>query len=466
MHAQIHDTFTLWQKDKDHFLHPWTMFDSFKEEGSLIITEGDGAYLQDANGKRYLDGVGGLWCTNIGLGREEMADAIAEQVKRLAYANPFVDMTNAPAAELAARLAELAPGQLNRVIYGSSGSAAVDTAYRLIQFYQNCRGKSEKKHIIARHEAYHGTTFVAMSIGAKAMDRVPEFDFMTETFHHVSCPNHYRAPAGMSEGEFLDFLVTELEHKILEVGPNKVAAFFAEPIMGAGGVIVPPSGYHRRTWEICKKHDVLYVSDEVVTAFGRLGEWFASKDVFDIEPDIIISAKGLTSGYLPLSATIYSDAIHDVIAADGKERCFTHGYTYAGHPVCCTAALKSIEIIERERLLEHVRETGPVFEERLATLQECPLVGEVRGSHFMLCVENVANKATKEHLPDAVNIGKRISNACEQRGLLVRPVGHLNVLSPPLILNTEQIDFIVDTLRKAGEAVAQELVDEGLWSGD
>ena len=454
-----------WAQDRAHFMHPWTMFDSFREEGSLVIAEGHGVYVTDSDGKRYLDGVGGLWCTNIGLGREEMAEAIADQVRHLAYANPFVDMTNAPAAELAARLAKLAPADLNHIIFGSSGSAAVDTAYRLIQFYQNCRGKRDKKHIISREEAYHGTTFIGMCIGGKKSDRIPEFDFLTEEFHHISCPNYYRAPDGMTEADYLDFLVNELEDKILEIGPDKVAAFFAEPVMGAGGVIVPPVGYHQRTWEICKKYDVLYVADEVVTAFGRLGHWFASKDVFGVEPDIILCAKGLSSGYLPISATIFSDRIYDVIGESGKGRCFTHGFTYAGHPVCSVAALKSIEILERESILDHVREIGPYFEEQIATLADCPLVGDVRGTHFMLCIENVACKKTKSLFPDSVNIGKRISNACEERGLLVRPVGHLNVLSPPLILTRQHIDFIVEKLHEAEEAVAADLLREGLWDG-
>jgi putrescine aminotransferase len=455
----------IWRKDRAHFVHPWTLFDSFASEGSLVIAEGLGVFLKDSNGKRYIDGVGGLWCTNIGLGRDEMADTIAAQVKRLAYSNPFVDMTNAPASELAFRLAALAPGDLNHVIYGSSGSAAIDTAYRLIQYYQNCRGRRKKKHVIARKEGYHGSTFLAMSIGGKTMDRVPEFDFLTDTIHHVSCPNYYRAPEGMTERAYLDFLVDELEQKILTIGPDNVAAFFAEPIMGAGGVIVPPLGYNRSTWEVCKKYDVLYVADEVVTAFGRLGHWFASKDVFDIEPDIITCAKGMSSGYLPIAATIFSDAIYGVISEVGQGRCFTHGFTYAGHPVCCAAALKNIEILARDKILEHVREIGQYFQSRLATLADCPLVGDVRGAQLMLCIENVACKETKEVFPDSIGIGKRISNACEQRGLLVRPVGHLNVLSPALIVTREQIDSIVDILGESEEAVADDLRREGLWHG-
>ncbi|MCH8537854.1 MAG: aminotransferase class III-fold pyridoxal phosphate-dependent enzyme, partial [Alkalimonas sp.] len=298
-------TTDLIELDKQHFTHPWTVFDVFQQQGALPIAEAKGCYITDSNGKRYLDAVGGLWCTNIGLGRTEMADAIAEQCRQMAFANPFVDMTNIPATQLAAKLAELAPGDLNHTIFTCGGSTAVDSSYRLIQYYQNCRGKHDKKHIISRNNSYHGSTYLSMSIGGKAGDHPAEFDFISDFIHHISCPNFYRAPAGMSEADYLQQLLDELEQKILSIGPDKVAAFYAEPIFGAGGVIVPPKGYHQGTWAICKKYDVLYVSDEVVTSFGRLGHWFASWDVFGIKPDIITTAKGITSGYQPLGACIY-----------------------------------------------------------------------------------------------------------------------------------------------------------------
>jgi len=437
----------IWQKDNDHFTHPWQMFDTFPQEGSMIMERAEGAYLIDINGNRYLDSVGGLWCTNIGQGREEMADAIAEQVRKLAYASPFVDTTTVPAAQLASKLADLAPGSLRHVMYSCGGSTAIDSAYRLIQYYQNCRGLHNKKHIIARDGSYHGSTYVAMSIGGKKADHPPEFDYKRDDIHHISNPNFYRATGYDSEAAFLDFLVDELEQKILDIGPDKVAAFFAEPILGAGGVIVPPSGYHQRTHEVCKKHDVLYVSDEVVTAFGRLGHWFASEDVFGITPDIITCAKGLSSGYLPLGATIYSQEIHDVISAQGEGRYFTNGYTYSGHPVCCAAALKNIEIMERENIFDNARKVGDYFGEQLKTLTDLPIVGQVRGHRLMQCVEFVANKETRENFPDDIDIGKVISDIADAKGLMVRPIGNLNVMSPPLIITKEDVDFIVTTLR-------------------
>ncbi len=437
----------IWHKDKEHFTHPWQMFDSFSEEGSLVMARAEGSYLYDIEGKRYLDSVGGLWCTNIGQGRDEMADAIAEQIRQLTYASPFVDTTTIPAAQLASKISDLAPGSLNHVMFSCGGSTAIDSAYRLIQFYQNCRGLHQKKHIIARDGSYHGSTYLAMSIGGKKADHPPEFDYKRDDIHHVSNPNFYRATGFDTQAAFLDFLIDELEQKILDIGADKVAAFFAEPILGAGGVIVPPEGYHQRTHALCKKYDVLYVSDEVVTAFGRLGSWFASEEIFGIVPDIITCAKGLSSGYLPLGATIYSDEIHGVIAEQGRDRCFANGYTYSGHPVCCAAALKNIEIMERENIFENAKLVGDYFGEQLKTLLDLAIVGEVRGYRLMQCVEFVANKETREDFPANIDIGKIISDIADAKGLMVRPIGNLNVMSPPLILTKDEVDFIVTTLR-------------------
>ncbi|MDG2117195.1 MAG: aminotransferase [Porticoccaceae bacterium] len=461
-----YDTQAINNSDKAHFLHPWQIFDTFTETGALPIAAAEGAYLYDSDGKRYLDAVGGLWCTNIGLGRDEMADAIADQVRNMAYASPFVDMTNIPAATLATELAELAPGELNHVALSCGGSTAIDTAYRLIHFYQNCRGKVDKKHIISRVNSYHGSTYASMSIGGKPGDHPPEFDYIEDKIHHISCPNYYRPEESgehvdISEADFLAVKLQELEDKILDIGAHKVAAFFAEPVFGAGGVIVPPQGYHRGTWEICQKYDVLYVSDEVVTAFGRLGHWFASKEVFDFQPDIICSAKGLTSGYQPLGATIYSSAIHKVISEPGHGRCFAHGFTYSGHPVACAAALKNIEIMAREKLLTHVQDIAPYFQAQLKTLIDLPIVGDVRGVGLMACVEFVKNKASKQRFDEELDIGKWISNQADSRGLIVRPIVNLNVMSPPLIINHEQVDFIVATLRQSIIACIDDLRQQG-----
>ena len=437
------------ERDRRHLIHPYQVFDTVMEEDVLPIGRGAGARLVDSDGNEYLDAVGGMWCTNIGLGRDEMADAIAQQVRELAYANPFTDMTNVPAGLLCEKLAELAPGDLNHVFLSSGGSTAIDAAYRMIQFYQYAKGTPEKRHIISRVDAYHGTTYAAVSIGGKPGDRVPGFNYIDDTIHHLSSPNFYRYGGDRTEQEFADDLVAEFRAKIAELGADQIGAFFAEPIMGSGGVIMPPADYLKRMWQLCRDHDIVYVSDEVVTGFGRLGEWFASESVFGIQPDIITSAKGLTSGYLPLGATIISDRIYDVISETGHGRYFAVGYTYSGHPVSCAAALKNIEILGREGLLEHVREIGPYFQEQLATLADLPMVGDVRGSHLMACVEFVEDRETCRHYPEELDVGKLVANACEPRGLIVRPMVHLNVMSPPLVIDRDDVDRIVSTLRDA-----------------
>jgi len=455
----------VWEQDRRHHVHPFHNFVSYDESGSLIMDKGRGARLKDIDGNEYFDAVGGMWCTNIGLGRQEMADAIAEQVKQLAYANPFTDMSNQPAALLSAKLAELAPGDLNNVFFTCGGSTANDAAFRLVQMYQAARGKKSKKHVLVRHDAYHGTTYLAASLSGKAGDRSPEFRYIEDTMHHLTSPNFYRAPEGMNEAQFCDFLVDEMEAKINELGADNVGMFYAEPILGSGGVIVPPEGYNRRTWELCQKHDIIYVADEVVTGFGRLGHWFVSKEMFDVQPDIICCAKGLTSGYLPLGAVIFSDRIYDVLKND-EDRWFTGGYTYSGHPVSCAAALKNIEIMERENIFENVKEVGVYFEEQLRTLLDLPIVGDIRGRLFMMCVVNVMNKETKEFFPPSVNIGKRISDHCEALGVIVRPAADLNIMSPPLTMTKEDVDFLVPRLRKAIELTMADLQEEGLFDID
>ncbi|MDE0893837.1 MAG: aminotransferase [Acidimicrobiales bacterium] len=460
-----YDTQDIWQKDKDHFIHPWTDFSTFKEQGSMVVAESEGAYIFDSDGKRYLDGIGGLWCVNVGYGRAEIGRAMAEQATKMTYYSSFGHHTTIPVAELSAKLASLAPGPLNHVLYGSGGSMANDTTVRLVHFYFNQLGMPDKKMIITRENGYHGSTYLAMSMTGIDYDHIG-FDVIGEPLiQRVSGPDLYRRPEGTTPEEYTDLLLAEFRAKVESLGPQNVAAFFAEPIMGAGGVLVPPPGYLKGMRDLCTEFQVLFVADEVVTAFGRLGHFFASEDVFGIVPDIINSAKGLTSAYAPLSATLISDGIYDVISVPQAEgSVFAHGFTYSGHPVCCAAALANIEIIEREDICGHVRRVGPYFSERLASLSDLGIVGDVRGSHFMQCVENVADKETKELFDPSVHVGDRVAGACEKRGLIVRPIAHLNVLSPPLVLTVEQIDWMVDVLRDGIIEVQADLVAEGLWN--
>ncbi|MEX0696137.1 MAG: aminotransferase [Dongiaceae bacterium] len=460
-----YDTAALRAKDRAHIIHPWIDLGTATTREPLVVAEAEGVHIYDSDGRRMLDGVAGMWCVNVGHGNEEMVQAIADQARRLAYFSPFGAISTPPSIDLGARLTEHTPGDLKHVFFTTGGSTAVDSALRFVQFYFNFIGQPTKKHIITRDYAYHGSTYLSASVSGKPGDR-GNLDFVTDTVHHLPAPNPYRRPDGMSVEAFCDAKVADLETKILELGPANVACFIAEPILASGGVIVPPDGYHRRTLDICRKHDVLYISDEVVTGFGRLGAIFASEPVFDIVPDIIICAKGLTSGYIPLGAFIVSDRLYDRLTGpEAKGQFFANGFTYSAHPVACAAGLKSLEIIERDDLCGHVRALGPYFQERLRGLLDLPIVGDVRGSHLMACVECVADKKTKAPMPREWDVGQRIIEQTMPRGLLVRPMGHLIVMSPPLIITKAQVDEMVDILRAGIAATAEELSRDGLWRG-
>lgn len=455
----------LWQKDKDHLIHPQSVWPSFKENGCTVLVKGEGAYIYDADGNRYLDSNGGLWSVNIGYGNAEMAEAIAEQTRLLPQVNHFGDCTSAPAVELAAKLAGMTPGDLNHVFYTNGGTDANDSAMRMIHHYFILQGKPEKKHVIARSDSYHGTSYMMASVSGKANTRHNRFHYVDDITHLISSPSNYRRPAGVSLDEFCDMQVRELEDKILEIGPELVACFICEPIMGVGGVHEPAPGFHRKAQEVCRNYGVLYVHDEVITAFGRLGHWFASEDVFDVVPDVICCAKGITSGYQPLGAALISTEIFEVISSAGSDSSFAHGFTYTGHPVCCAAALKNLEIMERERLLEQVRRIGPYFEEKMFGLGDLPLVGDARGRSFMFALEFVRDKETRELFAPEVQIATRVTDAARRRGLVARGIGEMVLISPPLILTGEQIDFITGTLRASIGEVANDLTREGLWQG-
>ena len=456
------DTATL-QREDNHWLHPWEDMHKVGRNRRTVISRSEGVYLYDTEGNRLLDGPAGMWCVNIGHGREEMAQAVAAQIRQMPYISPW-SISNPPAAELSARLASMTPGDLNHVFYTTGGSTAVDSALRFVMFYNNVLGRPLKKHIISRQGAYHGSTYLSASCSGKPRDRT-SMDFEQERVHLLPAPDPYRRPKGMSVEAFCDAKVKDLEDKILELGAERVAAFIAEPILASGGVLVPPPGYQRRCLEVCRRHDVLYISDEVVTAFGRLGHWFASEAVFDIVPDIIISAKGITSGYVPLGALFVSDRLIAQLDAEQMSAVFSNGFTYSGHPVACAAALANIEVIEREGLLEHVLEVGPYFQQRLHELDEIPIVGEVRGEGLMACVECVISKESHDPLVLDYEIGNRIDRHCQALGLLVRPLINMCVMSPPLIITRTQIDEMVDKLREGIELAMAEVRSEGLWQG-
>jgi adenosylmethionine-8-amino-7-oxononanoate aminotransferase len=448
---------------KAHLMQPWDGIGELGDSVRTVLNSGGGIYVTDAQGNRLIDGPGGMWCVQIGHGRRAMADAIAEQVVSLTYNSPW-NTTSNPAALLAETIAELTPGDLNRVFFTTGGSTAVDSALRFVHMFNNALGRPEKKHIIARKKGYHGSTYLSASCSGKERDKT-FFDFADHLVTHISAPDTYHRPEGQSVEAFLDGLIAELEETIERIGPDKIGAFIAEPVLASGGVIIPPEGYHARTLEICRKHDILYISDEVVTAFGRLGHWFASEDVFGITPDIITFAKGVTSGYQPLGGLAISDAVIERLkGCDNEAVTYSNGYTYSGHPVCCAAALKNIEIMRDEGVLEHVRDTAPYFQARLKELESLPIVGEVRGLGLMAGIECVADHDSKSALEMDRDVGNRIDAHCQALGLIVRPLVNMCVMSPPLIITRDQVDTMVDILRGGIEATMRDLQDEGVLS--
>lgn len=444
--------------DNSHWFHPWESM-GVNPPDRMIAARGEGIHLIDASGKRYIDGPGGMWCVQIGYGREEMAEAIAEQATRLPFHSPWA-FASSPSATLAHKIAAMTPGDLNSVFFTTGGSSAVDSALRFVQFYNNLKGRPARKLIISRQKAYHGATYLSASVSGKERDR-SFMDTEQRLVRFLPNVNPYLRPEGMSVENWCDEKVADLERAILQAGPEHVAAFIAEPVLASGGVIVPPEGYHRRTRELCRAHDILYISDEVVTGFGRLGHWFASEAVFGIEPDIITCAKGLTSGYLPLGAMIVSDRLLDEIRSEDRGNVmFTSGYTYSGHAVSCAAALKNIEIIEREGILEHVRSVAPHFQARLRDLARHDIVGDARGMGLVGCVEGAAGTAARsdsERLRIDREFGARVDAACEKRGLIVRPNINMCVFSPPLIITKDEIDGMFDILDAAIAEVQADL---------
>ena len=436
----------IWRKDRAHVIHPYTDFATFQDEGSHVISSSAGCYVTDIEGNEYLDGIAGLWCTNIGHGRVDIAEAIARQVAKMQYYNPFGHTTNEPAAVLAEKMAQLTPGSLNHVYFTCGGSTANDSAIRVIHYYNNLRGKPNKKHVISRNNGYHGSTYVAANLtGIQATKH--SFDAVgNDWISHVSAADMYRRPIGaesLSEAEYSQFLCNELENHIVQLGADNVAAFIVEPIMGAGGVLVAPTGYHAAVASMLKKYDILMVVDEVVTAFGRLGEWFTCESVFGFVPDVLVVAKGINSGYIPLGAAIFSSEIYDVISQPQVEGgVFSMGFTYTGHAVACAAALKNIEILETEDILHNVKKLGPVLQQEAEKLRRYDIVGDVRGLGFMLGIELVKDKQTREPLLGA----HKIYELCLGLGVIVRPIGSVVVISPPLTFSSEDINKLLAAL--------------------
>ncbi|MGV6847424.1 MAG: aminotransferase class III-fold pyridoxal phosphate-dependent enzyme [Marinibacterium sp.] len=438
-----------------HLIQSFANLDALKQsQARTAIVAAEGAWVTDSEGNRLIDGIGGLWCVNVGHGRSEIIDAVNAQLRKLDYYSTFYNFTHPAAAELAEKLARLAPGNLNHVYFGNSGSVANDSAVRILHHYNILRGKPEKRIMLSRIGAYHGSTHMAMALTTPAYS--DGWTVAEGVVHHLRCPNRYREAPEMTDAEFTEVLAQDMLDAIRDLGAENIAGFFAEPIQGAGGVICAPEGYHRRMREITAAHDIAYVADEVVTAFGRLGHMFASEDVYGYVPDILTTAKGLTSGYQPLSATIISDEIHEVISAPGAM--FLHGMTYSGHPAAAAAGLANIGILENERIPERVQTTGKLFENALRGLIDLDMVGEVRGSHFMMGIEFVKDKATREEFAADANVGLLVSQEAQKRGLIARALGNILILSPTLIMDEPMIGDIEGILRDSILAVSGDLM--------
>ena len=451
------------ERAKRHLVQPWPFAGSVGTEARALIGEGEGIYITDGDGKRLIDGPAGMWCVNVGHRRQELAKVMYDQAMALSYNTPWYTM-NAPSAELAERIAAYAPGDLDHVFFTTGGSSAVETALRFMQFYNNVRGRPEKKLILSRGGAYHGSTYLSASLNGRPRDR-DWMDGADELIVKLSSPNPFRRPAGMSVEAFADSLVEEFRDTIARIGADRIGAFVGEPVQASGGVIVPPDGYLKRIREICRESDILYVSDEVVTAFGRLGHVFASEEVFGIEPDMITFAKGVTSGYFPLGGVVISARLMEELRrSNHPDAMFGHGLTYTSHPVGCAVALKNLDLLE-DGVLDHARKVAPYFQTQLKTLEELPLVGEVRGAGLMGCVECVADRASRDPLQLDKDVGKRIDAHCHELGLLVRPLINMCVMSPPLVIMTEQIDDMVAILREGISRTMEDLRREGVWRG-
>ncbi|MEE2774466.1 MAG: aminotransferase [Pseudomonadota bacterium] len=445
--------------DKKHYLHPWAELSNSKVDFGLL-QKANGIYLYDKDGKKYIDGPGGMWCVNVGYGRTEIAEAVSNQLNQLPYTSPWSSTTE-PSAVLAKKISDKTPGDLNNVFFSTCGSTAVDTALRFVHFYFNVKKQPKKKIIISREKGYHGSTYLSASVSGKERDK-RYLDTDEKLVKFLPDVNPYIRPKGISVEAWCDQKVEDLKTLIQLIGAENIGAFIAEPILASGGVIIPPSGYHERTLDICRKNEILYISDEVVTGFGRLGHWFASKDVFEIEPDIITCAKGLTSGYIPMGATIISDRLVNQITQSGqKDVLFSNGYTYSGHPAAAAAANKTIDIIETEGILAHVREVSPHFQNRLIDLgQKFEIIGDARGIGLLGCLEGDFGRYNSEAKKLIIDheFGKKIDAACEKRGLLVRPLINMCVFSPPLIISKKEIDIMFDILEDSLHEVQNEML--------
>jgi 4-aminobutyrate--pyruvate transaminase len=452
----------LARRDVESVLHPYTNLKVHGEQGPLVIVRGKGIYVYDEHGREYIEAMSGLWCASLGFGEEELADAAAKQMRELPFYHSFNHKSAAPVIELADTLKRMAPVPMAKVFFANSGSEANDSLVKLVWYYNNARGKPKKKKIISRLRAYHGVTLVTASLTGLPNNH-RSFDLPLGPVLHTDCPHYYRGGRqGETESEFVDRLAKSLEALIAKEDPETVAAFIAEPVMGGGGVVVPPAGYFARIQEILARHDILFLDDEVICGFGRTGNMFGA-ETFGLTPDTMTFAKALSSAYLPISAALINARIADaVIEESGRIGVFAHGFTYTGHPVPAAVALKTLEIYERRDILGHVRRVAPHFQRRLGTLAEHPLVGEVRGVGLIGALELVADKTTKRAFAPPGRIGTYAAKHAEANGMIVRALVDSVALCPPLIVTEAEIDTIFERLTRSLDATEAWVAKERL----
>ena len=444
---------SLQQKDKDHHLHPFTDHLQLSEKGTRVITRGDGVYIWDSEGHQILDAMSGLWCVNLGYGRKELAQAAYEQMEELPYYNNFFQCTHPPAIELSSVLGEVSPKSMDHVFFTSSGSEAIDTVVRMVRYYWSLLGKPDKKIILGRNNAYHGSTIAGASLGGMSGMHA-QGDLPIPNIHHIQQPYWFAEGGDLDKDTFGRQVANDLERAIKEHGIENIAGFIAEPIQGAGGVIIPPETYWPEVQNIIDRYEILLIADEVITGFGRLGDWFASS-VYQIKPDLISFAKGVTSGYLPLGGVLVNNRVANTIIDEGGE--FAHGFTYSGHPAACAVALKNIEIIKEEKILDEVKsKTAPYLKKEWLKLADHPLVGEARIKGLMGAIELCANKETRERFSsegrftslNEISAGSLCRDLSINNGLVMRAVGDTMIIAPPLIINQEQIDELISKATK------------------
>ena len=441
--------FDLEALDRDYLFHPITNLKSHLTDDVLILERGEGIYIFDNEGKKYIDGLAGLWCTSLGHGVTELADAAKDQMSKLGYSTLFASKSHEPAILLAEKLIEMSPFSTGKVFFGLSGSDSNDTQYKLFTYANNKLGKEKKKKMIARKKGYHGVTVTSASMtGLPNQHKL--FDLPQENFIHTETPHFFKEGRdGETEEEYVSRLTEALEQLILNEGPESIAAMIAEPLMGAGGVILPPEGYFPAIQAVLDQYNIPLIADEVVTAFGRTGNAFGS-ETYEIKPTSMTIAKALSSGYIPISAVIVNDELFEPIKeASGDIGVFGHGYTYSGHPVSCAVALKTLEIYQRDKVFEHANKAGDYFQTSISKLNEEEFVGEVRGIGLIAGVELYKDPKNKTPFEEVGKAGKLLSDVCQSNGLIVRPILDTIALCPPLIISEKEIDELTEKLRKS-----------------